>query len=107
MEKIKSGKICGDWVDVSDGAKGLTLICKDLAKQFPKGIEAGVDGLKLHFWSPLGGMNLDFNMETLIKFWDLEGWAKALKRPEDVPAARKIKTNPLGFSKTHEVLIYP
>lgn len=107
VKKLKSGQACGDWVEISDGSTGLSLICKDLSKQFPKGIEASSDGIKMHFWSSLGGMRLDFKMPTLVEFWDLEGWAKALKREDAVPNVLKLKTNALGYSKTHEVLIYP
>ena len=105
------GAECGDWAAVVGARGGLTLSCKDAARQHPKEFEVSADRFVLRLFSNRSGEELDFRVPTLMKKWDLTGWydhalAKSTRKNQEA-AIRKFKTNAVGWAKTHHLRLSP
>ena len=104
VKELRAGKAMGEWFDVSDARRGLTIVLRDLAEQWPKELAADTDGMTLKLWAPRGGKALDFRPKALVR--DFFGaWAD--KFPGKRAAFDRLPTNATGSCKTHEFRLIP
>ena len=104
------GEECGDWA-AALGARGGALIgCREAARQHPKEFVVGRGLVNLKLFSDRAGEQLDFRPPALVKKWDLANWRPGLSPKSKkalVETVGKIKTNAVGWAKTHELLLSP
>jgi hypothetical protein len=103
------GAECGDYVVLEGKDSGLSLICRDTARQHPKEFEVSAGRINLKLFSSRAGEELDFRTKTLLQKWDVMNWRKHvlgdMKDPE-----KELKdnvSNASGWSKTHLLKILP
>ena len=109
---LAEGEECGDWAAVCGSAAGLSVHCREAARQHPKEFELKRDRMVLRLFSNRAGEELDFRPPTLVKKWNLAEWNKQViskvhydeKMPEKIAG---FKTNAAGWSKTHELCFTP
>lgn len=105
--KLREGKRCGDWVAVQGGNGGLALGVRQLWQQYPKELTVADNSLVARLWSPRGGEELDFRLETYLQRWpaywfteDVHGnYGDAYKAVLN----RGKSGHAMGMAKTHEL----
>lgn len=103
-ETLAEGAAMGEWLDVSDARRGVTVVVRDLAEQFPKELAADREGMTVRLWSSRGGKELDFRLKTLIPDYFGE-WAT--KFPQAGKDFYRQPSNATGAAKTHELWLMP
>jgi len=93
----------GDWAAGVGTDRALLLGCSESARQHPKAFHVSPAGIGIDLFHAGGGEELDFRVGTLLKRWNAGGKLK----PELVQATGKLKTNAVGWSKTHFLVLSP
>jgi len=129
---LREGERLGDWALLTGAGGGWLVSCRRAAAQHPKEFELSPGRLNLRLYSPGGGQELDFRIESLMQRWGLlpEGglaaldldWVKAQEGWEEYRNGRRrdpeqtlerlrlvaqSESNAFGWSKTHEILLSP
>lgn len=107
--KAREGEVAGEWGAVSSEGVGVGVTLRNLAKLFPKEIEAGADGLIAHLWSSRDGRKLDYRVGTVVEYLGREWFEKAFRfmpRPGGFEALKSIATNAAGSSRTHDLALH-
>ncbi len=116
FETRREGAECGDYAALVGDEGGLTVVCRNAARQHPKEFEVHGNRLTFKLFSNRAGEELDFRTETLIEKWDLANWyehrtsnnhyANSL-RTHVLDALKGYRSNAAGWAKTHELLVAP
>ena len=111
-KRLFEGKECGDWAALRGAAGGLSVACKDAARQHPKEFEVGRDRITLRLFSNRAGEELDFRAPTLVKKWDLKTWyekthSKRFRKKGFLKHVASVSSNAIGWSKTHLLAFTP
>jgi len=102
-----TGEEMGDWAALAGERAGLMLSCREAARQHPKAFEVRGDRIVLHLFSNRAGGELDFRIETLMEKWGLKDLEPDCIDPERLEAVSRLKSDAVGWSKTHEMLVGP
>jgi len=93
----------GDWAAGIGADRALLVGCSESARQHPKAFHVSPAAIGIDLFHAGGGEELDFRVDTLLKRWNAGGKLK----PELVEATGKLKTNAVGWSKTHFLVLSP
>lgn len=93
----------GDWAAGVGIDRALLIGCSETARQHPKAFHVSPGRIGIDLFHSGGGEELDFRVETLLKRWNAGGKLK----PELVEATGKQRTNAVGWSKTHFLVLSP
>jgi len=103
-QEVISGKALGEWFDLTDGGRGLTIALHDLAEQFPKELVVSRDGMTVKLWSSRNGRELDFRLKKLLPDYFGE-WVTRF--PNGGKDFYRQPSNATGAAKTHEFWLLP
>ena len=103
-EDLLTGDALGEWLDVAGADRGLTVVVRDLAEQFPKALEASSDAVTIKLWTTVKNRELDFRLSSLIPNY-FSAWADRL--PNEGKVFRRQPSNATGAAKTHEFWLRP
>ncbi|MBI3945198.1 MAG: hypothetical protein HY321_04715 [Armatimonadetes bacterium] len=109
---LHEGAEMGDWAALAGADGGLMVSCREAARQHPKEFELAAGRLTLKLFSNRGGEDLDFRTETLVEKWGLDalhrqGRVNVRNATDRMERILKYRTNAVGWSKTHEILLAP
>ncbi len=93
-------------IDMSGERFGLLACVRDLSRQRPSALEAAGNSVVAHLFSSDGGGNLDFRLSALKSLWGDQTWDRFQANRRHYPPLEARPSNGLGFSKTHETLLY-
>jgi len=102
-QTLVEGAECGDWAALRGDAGGLMISCRDTARQHPKESRFAAKQMDFKLFSGLAGEELDFRPAALARRWNRGGKLTG----EYVELAKTLRTNAVGWSKTHEFLLRP
>jgi hypothetical protein len=102
-ETLLEGTECGDWAGLRGDAGGLMVSCRDTARQHPKEFRFTAKQMDFKLFSSRAGQELDFRSAALYKRWNRGGKLTG----EYAESARTLKTNAVGWCKTHELFLRP
>ena len=102
-ETFLEGAECGDWAALRGDAGGLMISCRDTARQHPKEFRFAAEQADFKLFSSLAGEELDFRPAALAKRWNRGGKLTG----EYAESAKTLKTNAVGWCKTHEFFLRP
>lgn len=100
-ETLRTGTLAGNWMQA--GAVGVAM--RNFWQTFPKELRSTPERLEVRLWSPRGGEELDFRMDTLRKRIPEEWLADSIHSKEEVENARTMQRDAQGVARSHEILI--
>ena len=110
-KQIAEGEECGDWALLAGKQAGLTVSCREAARQHPKEFEVFRNKIVLHLFSSRAGEQLDFRAPALVKRWNLTNWYNHVlgksRRTKQEDKVKKYTSNAIGWAKTHQLRLAP